>query len=148
MSAYNKVNGDYAGGNGVLLTGRAQGRVGLPGLGHVRLGRDAELGVRAAGLDQECGRADRRAMWGAEAFTGPLRQALAEGRFPRERLSDMVRRILRSMFAVGIDRWDPAPEVDLAAHHEIALETARQGIVLLRTTACCRCPPTSASRSP
>jgi beta-glucosidase len=32
----------------------------------------------------------------------------------------------------GIDAWDGAPEVDLAAHNEISLETARQGIVLLK----------------
>jgi beta-glucosidase len=70
--------------------------------------------------------------WGSEAFTDPLRQAHAEGRFPRQRLSDMVRRILRSMFAVGVDAWQGEPEVDMEAHGEIALETARQGIVLLK----------------
>ena len=43
----------------------------------------------------------------------------------------MVRRILRSMYAVGIDAWGPAPEVDLDEHRAIALEGARQGIVLL-----------------
>jgi beta-glucosidase len=36
------------------------------------------------------------------------------------------------MFAVGIDAWDDAREVDLAAHNQIALEAARQGIVLLK----------------
>jgi beta-glucosidase len=71
-------------------------------------------------------------MWGAEAFTQPLRDAYEAGEFPKERLSDMVRRILRSMYAVGIDSWGPAPEVDLAAHHAVALDTARQGIVLLK----------------
>src|SRR5206468_12997858 len=39
---------------------------------------------------------------------------------------------LRSMFAVGVDDWGPAPEVDMARHHEIALEAARQGIVVLK----------------
>ena len=34
--------------------------------------------------------------------------------------------------AVGADRWGPVPEVDLAKHSEIALEGARQGIVLLK----------------
>ena len=55
-------------------------------------------------------------MWGAEAFTEPLRAAFADGRLPRERLSEMVRRILRSMYAIGVDAWGPAPEVDMAAH--------------------------------
>ena len=84
------------------------------------------------GLDQECGVQIDAQFWGSEAFTGPLRQAYAAGKFPKERLSEMVRRILRSMFAVGIDAWDGEPEVDLAVHNEISLETARQGIVLLK----------------
>src|SRR5262245_25955458 len=70
--------------------------------------------------------------WGAEAFTDRLRQAYAGGKLPKERLSEMVRRILRSAYAVGIDKWGPAPKVDMARHNDIALEIARQGIVLLK----------------
>jgi beta-glucosidase len=70
--------------------------------------------------------------WGSEAFTERLRAAYADGKFPKERLSDMVRRILRSAYAVGTDKWGPAPTVDMAKHNEIALEIARQGIVLLK----------------
>jgi beta-glucosidase len=51
---------------------------------------------------------------------------------PKERLSEMVRRILRSMYAVGIDKWGPAPEVDMAKDNEVALDVARQGIVPLK----------------
>src|SRR5262245_6566909 len=83
------------------------------------------------GLDQESGIQLDVKQWGAEAFTDKLRQAYANGKFPRERLSDMIRRMLRSAYAVGIDKWGPAPAFDLAKHNEIALETARQGIVLL-----------------
>jgi hypothetical protein len=36
------------------------------------------------------------------------------------------------MFAVGIDTRGEAPEVDMAAHNEIALQTARQGICAKR----------------
>jgi beta-glucosidase len=71
-------------------------------------------------------------VWKVEPFTEPLRKAYEEGKFPKERLSDMVRRILRSMYAVGIDKWGPAPKVDMAKHNEVALEAARQGIVLLK----------------
>jgi beta-glucosidase len=84
------------------------------------------------GLDQESGLQLDMMMWQTEWFTAPLQQAYAEGKLPKERLSDMVRRILRSMFAVGVDRWGPPPEIDMAIHHQIALETARQGIVLLK----------------
>jgi beta-glucosidase len=44
----------------------------------------------------------------------------------------MVRRILRSMYAIGIERWGEMLEADMDAHHQIALETARQGIVVLK----------------
>ena len=84
------------------------------------------------GLDQESGLQLDMMMWQKEWFTAPLQQAYAAGKVPKERLSDMVRRILRSMFAIGVDRWESAPEVDMASHHQIALETARQGMVLLK----------------
>jgi len=76
-------------------------------------------------------------LWGSEAFGDHLRAAYSDGRLPKERLSDMVRRILRSMFAVGIDRLDTAPAPDLAAHKRLALQIARQGIVLLKNRGCC-----------
>jgi beta-glucosidase len=44
----------------------------------------------------------------------------------------MAHRILRSMYAIGIEERGETPKVDLAAHNKIALETARQGIVLLK----------------
>jgi beta-glucosidase len=84
------------------------------------------------GLDQESGVQGDMMFWKTEPFTEPLRKAYAKGKFPKERLSDMVRRMLRSLFAVGADKWGPAPEVDMKKHNEIALEGARQGIVLLK----------------
>src|SRR5262249_56302018 len=70
--------------------------------------------------------------WGSEAFTDRLKAGYADGKLPKERLSDMVRRILRSVYAVGIDKWGAPPGLDMARHDEIALEAARQGIVLLK----------------
>ncbi len=132
MSAYNKVNGDYAGGNSVLLRDVLKDAWGYQGWVMSDWGATPSWEFALHGLDQECGVQIDTLMWGGEAFSGPLRQAYSEGKFPKERLSGMVRRILRSMFAVGLDRWDEAPHVDLAAHHEISLATARQGIVLLK----------------
>ena len=59
----------------------------------------------------------------------------------------MVRRILRSIYAVGVDRWGPAPEVDMEAHNASALEVARQGIVLLENKGALPCRP-AGSASP
>ncbi len=62
------------------------------------------------GLDQESGLQIDVLMWKSEAFTTPLRAAYAAGKLPKERLSEMVRRILRSMYAIGVDRWGPLPK--------------------------------------
>lgn len=132
MTGYNKVNGDYAGGNSVLIQDVLKGAWGYRGWVMSDWGATPSWEFALKGLDQESGAQIDVAMWGGEAFTGPLGAAYAEGNLPNERLSDMVRRILRSMFAIGIDRWEAPPKVEEARHNEIALEAARQGIVLLK----------------
>jgi beta-glucosidase len=132
MTGYNKINGDYAGGNRVLIQEVLKGAWSYPGWVMSDWGATPSWEFALKGLDQESGAQVDRLMWQGEPFTEPLRQAHADGKLSKERLSEMVRRILRSMFAVGIDAWDDAPAVDLAAHNQIALEAARQGIVLLK----------------
>ena len=132
MTGYNKINGDYAGGNSVLIQDVLKGAWGYPGWVMSDWGATPSWEFALKGLDQESGLQIDVMMWKAEAFTDPLKAAHAEGKLPKQRLSDMVRRILRSMYAVGVDQWGAAPEVDLARHNDIALETARQGIVLLK----------------
>ncbi len=134
MSGYNKVNGTYVGGSHHLLNEVLKGAWGYKGYVMSDWGAVPEWEFALHGLDQESGAQADKMMWKLEIepFVGPLRQAHADGRFPKERLSDMVRRILTSVYAVGIDRWDSRPEVDLASHDELALKIARQGIVLLK----------------
>jgi beta-glucosidase len=132
MSGYNKINGEYASGNHHLLDEVLKGAWGYEGYVMSDWGAVPEWEYALRGLDQESGIQMDVKQWGSEAFTDRLRKAHADGKLLRERLSDMVRRILRSLFAVGADRWGPAPEVDLAKHDEIALDIARQGIVLLK----------------
>jgi beta-glucosidase len=134
MTAYNKVNGVYAGANRVLIEDVLKGAWGYPGWVMSDWGATPTWDYALAGLDQESGAQIDVLMWEAESFTEPLRAAFAEGELPKERLAEMVRRILRSMYAVGIDRWEagrPAAHDAAAAHRAIALEGARQGIVLL-----------------
>jgi beta-glucosidase len=134
MTAYNKVNGDYAGANRVLLEEILKGAWGYPGWVMSDWGATPTWDYALAGLDQESGAQIDVIMWGAESFTEPMREAFAQGELPKERLSEMVRRILRSMYAVGIDAWEarrPPGRDDAPAHREVALEGARQGIVLL-----------------
>ena len=132
MSAYNKVNGTYAGNNSYLLNELLKGAWGFRGWVMSDWGATPSWEFALAGLDQESACQIDRVVFKDEPFIAPLRQAYADGKLPKERLSDMIRRILHAMYAVGIDRWGAAPAVDLAAHHEIAVETARQGIVLLK----------------
>lgn len=132
MSGYNKVNGEYVSGSHHLLNEVLKGAWGYKGYVMSDWGAVPAWDYALKGLDQESGIQLDVQQWGAEAFTDRLRTAYAEGKLPKERLSDMVRRILRSAYAVGIDKWGPAPAVDLAKHNGIALEMARQGIVLLK----------------
>jgi beta-glucosidase len=132
MSGYNKINGDYASGNHHLLNEVLKGAWSYKGYVMSDWGAVPNWDYALKGLDQESGIQLDVKQWGAEAFTDRLRAAYAEGKLPKERLSDMVRRILRSAYAVGIDKWGAPPAVDMAKHNEIALEIARQGIVLLK----------------
>lgn len=132
MTAYNKVNGDYASANGVLIDEVLKGAWGYRGWVMSDWGATPSWECALHGLDQECGAQIDAVFWQSEAFTEPLRSAYADGRLPKARLSDMVRRILRSMFAVGIDQGRDAPDPDMAVHNEIALRIARQGTVLLQ----------------
>jgi beta-glucosidase len=132
MSAYNRINGVYAGANSELLQGVLKGAWGYPGWVMSDWGATASWEYATHGLDQECGAQLDAAQFGDEAFGAPLQAAYARGQLTPARLKDMVRRILCSVYAVGVDAWDAAPAIDADAHAAIALETARQGIVLLK----------------
>jgi beta-glucosidase len=129
MCAYNRLNGQYACGNHWLLIDVLKTDWHYPGW--VMSDWGAVHGVDDAqnGLDQESG-----AQFDAlEYFGAPLRQAVLDGSLPMARIDDMVQRILRSMFAVGIVDHPPVTQaIDYAAHGKLALEIARKGMVLLK----------------
>lgn len=146
MTAYNKVNGTYAAANDVLINRVLKDAWGYRGWVMSDWGATPSWECALAGLDQECGAQLDALLWQSEAFGEPLRAAHADGRLTGDRLSDMVRRILRSVFAVGADRADAAPAPDMAAHNEIALRIARQGIVLLTNRGLLPLAPESTAR--
>ena len=74
----------------------------------------------------------RRVLDSHDWFDAPLKKDLEVGRLTHARLSDMVRRILRSLYAVGADEPSAPGPIDTAAHNQVALESERQGIVLLK----------------
>jgi beta-glucosidase len=129
MGAYNKVNGEYCCGNAPLLRDVLKGAFGFRGWVMSDWMAVHDWTYALAGLDQHSGAQLDAEEW----FDGPLRQACERGDVPGERIADMVTRILRSMRAVGVERWGEAPEVqvDPELHEAAALEVARQGMVLL-----------------
>ncbi len=131
MCAYNKVNGAYSCGNDWLLDEVLKREWGYRGW--VMSDWGAVHGVDDAlhGLDQESGEQLDPRVW----FDAPLRAALARHVVPMARLDDMVERILRSMFAIGVVEHPPARStIDYRAHAAVALDIARKGIVLLKNT--------------
>lgn len=128
MCAYNKVNGAYACGNDPILNGVIKSAWGYKGwiLSDWRAVHNWDFALK--GLDQESGAQVDSVEW----FNEPLRGAVAKGTVSRAQISDMVRRMLRSYYAVGIDRWTQPPHIDTIAHGAATLEMARQAIVLLK----------------
>jgi beta-glucosidase len=129
MCAYNLINGEYACGNAWLLNDvlkrdwNYQGWV-MSDWGAVHAAEDA-----VHGLDQESGEQIDRQVW----FGAALQKAVESGSIPVARVDDMARRILRSMFAVGVTDYPPLKSaINYKAHAAEALEVEREGIVLLK----------------
>jgi beta-glucosidase len=132
MCAYNRVNGVYACENEWLLGRVLKGDWSFPGYVMSDWGAvHATVRSARAGLDQESAYAfDRKPYFGAA-----LGQALASGQLPAARLDDMARRILRSMFAVGVVDHPAAgasATIDFAADSRVAQADEEEGIVLLK----------------
>jgi len=132
MCSYNRLNGVHACESEWLLERVLKGDWGFAGYVMSDWGA-VHSTVRAAlaGLDQESGYVfDSQPYFGA-----PLRAALSSGRLPAARLDEMARRILRSMFAVGVvDHPDDAASaaIDFASDRRVAQEDEEEGIVLLK----------------
>lgn len=128
MCSYNLVNGAKACGNDHLLNTVLKKDWGYKGWVMSDWGAVSGPEFATAGLDQQSGDQLDKQVW----FDAPLKAKLADGSFSRARLSDMVRRILRTMKAVGVTDWAQQTPVDMTAHAADALEVERQGIVLLK----------------
>ncbi|HTL50351.1 MAG TPA: glycoside hydrolase family 3 C-terminal domain-containing protein [Steroidobacteraceae bacterium] len=124
MCAYNKVNGVYACENARLLN-TLKAEWGFKGWVMSDWGATHSTAQAAnAGLDQE--------FWEERYFAGALKAAVEKGEVSAARIDDMVRRILRSLAAVGaLDRDEPVRLVDAAAGLAVAQRVAENGIVLL-----------------
>ena len=129
MCAYNRINGAYGCGNDHLLNRVLKRDWGYPGWVMSDWGAVHGVDDALRGLDQQSGEQIDAAVY----FGEPLAQAAAGDAVYAARVTDMNRRILRSIYAVGVDAAPPAdPKIDFQAHGDVAERVARAGIVLLR----------------
>jgi beta-glucosidase len=125
MCSYNLVNGIYACENPYLLSTVLKGDWRFPGFVMSDWGATHSTAPAAnAGLDQEQAN---------DTYFGNLQQAVESGQVRLSRLDNMVHRILRAMFAVGLFDHPASPgPIPVAADDAIAQEVEEQGAVLLK----------------
>src|ERR1700757_516685 len=127
MCAYNKINGDYACENDYLLNQVLKKDFSFKGWVLSDWdGTHSTVKAVLNGLDME--------MPGDGFLGAPLKKAVESGEVPLARLDDMVQRILRSMFAVGVVDNPPMPRrvVDPFRGREESQQIAEESIVLLK----------------
>jgi beta-glucosidase len=126
MCSYNLVNGDYACENSYLLNVALKKDFGFQGFVVSDWGATHSTAKAAlAGLDME--------MPGNRFFADALKKAVESSQVPMSRLDDMLHRILRTEFAVGL--FDNPPDrmvPDIFTGFDVAQRVAEQGTVLLK----------------
>jgi len=126
MCSYNKINGDWACENQYLLNDvlkKAWGHKGFVLSDWMATHTTAKAAM--AGLDME--------QPGSTYLGEKLKDAVTKGDVPMARLDDMVKRILRAEFAVGLFDLRTQPKVvDVFAGLEMAQRVAERGTVLLK----------------
>lgn len=146
MCAYNEVNGVPMCANKPFLTGLARDKWAFDGYitsdcdavenvldphNYTRSMPETIGAVMGAGMDIDCG---------SSMGYDHMEEALAQGYITDEQVDNALERLLRVQFRLGM--FDPAnrqpdrqvgPDaIDTAAHRQLALEAARQSVVLLK----------------
>jgi beta-glucosidase len=137
MCAYNKVNGVYSCEQPYLLTRVLKHQFGFDGWVMSDWGgTHSTVAAANAGLDQE------QTIGSGTYFSGALKTAVEKHQVPMSRLNDMVLRLMRSLFRIGVFDDPPPPEpqayaadVNTDAEKAVAREAAEGGAVLLKNHA-------------
>ncbi len=126
MCSYNKINGTYACENEYTLTDVLKKDFAFKGFVVSDWGgTHSTVKAALAGLDME--------MPGDGFFGEPLKKAVESGAVPEARLNDMVHRLLRTEFAVGLyDRPVQPQVVDVDRGFAVAQHVEEKGAVLLK----------------
>lgn len=139
MGAYNKIRGQHACHNEMLLNKILKGDWGYKGVvvtdwGGAHDTREAAL----YGLDLEMGSYTNGLTSESEFTTddyylaNPYIAMLQKGEVPMSTLDDKVRRMLRLNFLTAMKRNKPLGSVATAEHYAVAEEIGNEGIVLLK----------------
>ena len=134
MCSYNRINNVYACENPHLLTSVLKQQFGFDGFVMSDWGAThSTVAAANAGLDMEMNVSP------GTYFTGPLKTAVGAGQVSTARLDDMVTRVVRAMFRIGIFDHPAAAEPAAAAANverpqDIALARtiSEEGTVLLK----------------
>lgn len=128
MCSYNKINGTYACENDYTLNEVLKKDFSFKGFVVSDWGgTHSTVKAALAGLDIE--------MPGKDYFGDALKKAVQSGQVSEARLNDMVHRILRTEFAVGVIDDPPKPKVvDVVHGFEVAQHVEEQGAVLLKNS--------------
>ncbi len=132
MPGYNLINGDWATENAYLLNDVLKGEWGYKGWVMSDWGAThSTVKSVLAGLDVESGNDLDPQIYLSAAN---LRKAIDDKEIPISRINDMVKRQLRSLFAVGAIDFPARAGVpiDYPAHKLQAQDVAEKGIVLLK----------------
>ncbi|MCU0342973.1 MAG: glycoside hydrolase family 3 C-terminal domain-containing protein [Ignavibacterium sp.] len=128
MSAYNKLNGAYCSENNYLLIDKLKNDWKFNGVVMSDWGAvHSTIPTYNGGLDLEM-------PTGKYLNTKTLLNKINNGELSESKLDDKVRRILRVMFTIGLfDNYNyDSLKLNNDEHKQIALDVAREGIVLLK----------------
>ncbi|MFH0758030.1 MAG: glycoside hydrolase family 3 C-terminal domain-containing protein [Bacteroidota bacterium] len=128
MTAYNKINGAHCSENNHLLNDILKKEWGFRGFVMPDwAGAHSTIASANAGLD--C------IIYDGDLFGKPLAEAVESGEVPEERINDMARRVLRTIYLTGLMDQEIRSETihtNSAKHRELNRKAAREGIVLLK----------------
>ncbi|BEV00428.1 beta-glucosidase family protein [Novosphingobium olei] len=130
MCAYNRVHGDQACASDWLLNKVLKQSWGWKGFVMSDWGAVPGLDAAIKGLDQQSGEQLDKGVF----FADQLKAKAAADPAWSARLDDMNKRVLTAIYAAGLDKnpAKPGGAIDFAKNAQVAEETAKQGIVLLK----------------
>ena len=139
MGAYNKIRGQYACHNELLLNKILKTDWNFDGVvisdwsgAHTteesaKYGLDIEMGTGTDGLGTSTAN-----HYDNYYLAKPFLKAIKKGVLSEDLLDDKVRRILRLMYRTNLSFNRPLGKLNNKEHHEVALNVATEGIVLLK----------------